>query len=124
MIAIYQGTLVEKILPSKDEPWSIFDLSPTQAAALAKGIIIQEHWWHDSWHMKKWVQSLAIPKFDLIVTYREDARAPIRIPRTPIHRYQLEVVHNGLKTLRGPYPPKLFQDHPVSKKTPIMKLSK
>ncbi|MGB9629844.1 MAG: transposase [Thermodesulfobacteriota bacterium] len=104
MIEIYKGTPVEKVLLFKEELWNIFDLSKTKAEAIAKrNTLAQEHWWQDSWHLKKCMDFLMSPKFNLMITYLEDPQVPrsghsetfINIWR------QMETVRRGFKTHQG-----------------------
>ena len=104
MIEIYRGTPVEKVLLFKEELWSIFDLSKTKAEAIAKrNTLAQEHWWRDSWHLKKCMDFLMSPKFDLMLTYLQDPRVPRSGQcETLINVWrQMETVRRGFKTHHG-----------------------
>ncbi len=63
----------------------------------------QEHWWRDSWHLQKCMDFLMSPKFDLMLTYIEDARVPRSGQcETLINVWrQMETVRRGFKTHHG-----------------------
>lgn len=104
MIEIYKGTAVEKILLFKEELWSIFNLSKTKTEAITKrNILAKENGWQDSWHLKKCMDFLMSPKFNLMITYLEDPRIPRSgHSETLINvRRQMETVRRGFKTHQG-----------------------
>jgi transposase len=104
MIQIYRGTPVEKVLLFKEELWDIFDLSTTKAEATAKrNTLAQEHWWQNSWHLKKCMDFLLSSKFHLMITYLEDSRIPRSgQSETLINVWrQMETVRRGFKTHKG-----------------------
>jgi len=104
MIQIYRGTPVEKVLLFKEELWNIFNLSETEAEAIAKrNALAQEHWWQDSWHLQKCMDFLMSPKFNLMLTYLGDPRVPRSgQSETLINVWrQMEAVRRGFKTHKG-----------------------